>query len=300
MKKYPKVQQLSSKFHKTIFEDAVEITEKIDGSQFRFGLVDEHLECCSKGRTLDLNTTDKLFKPAIETCKNIFNKGIINKNYVFIGETLYKPNHNTLQYERVPKGNIALFAIYNYDTNAWLNYDAVSSFAEYLGIDVVNILFKGKIKRKDKKLWYDEMLKLKSMLGGCKIEGFVVKNLHQTSIVGEHLIPFMQGKYVSEAFKEIHQKGYKKNKMNSWGKYKESFRTEARWQKALQHLAEKGELKNEVKDIGFIIKEVMKDIEEECGDEIKQKMWDLFSKDFMKSAILGLPEWYKNKLMGEV
>ena len=126
-----------------------------------------------------------------------------------------------------------------------------------------------------------------------------MKNLNRTSIIGGRNTPFMHGKFVSEAFKELHS-SKKESKQNVWSAYKEQFRSEARWHKAFQHLRDDGLIIDEPKDIGAIIKEVMRDIEEECGDDIKAKMWDIFSKDLFKTAIYGLPEWYKRKLLEDM
>ena len=143
MKKYPKVQQLNSKFHVDIFNEEIEVSEKLDGSQFRFCIVNDGLECCSKGKTLDLETSDKIFKPAIATCKKIVEKKLIDKAFIYIGETLCKPKHNALSYDEVPKGNIALFAIYDIITASWVSHNIIEDEADRLGIDVVPLLFKG-------------------------------------------------------------------------------------------------------------------------------------------------------------
>ena len=77
----------------------------------------------------------------------------------------------------------------------------------------------------------------------------------------------------------------------------ERFKTEARWEKALIHLKEKGELENSVRDIGKLIKEVQKDIKEEESEYIKNHLYKIFIKDILQTAIRGLPEWYKNQLL---
>ena len=219
LKKYPKVQQLGSRYTKNIYEDEVEISEKLDGSQFRWGLVDGHLVCCSKGAVIDIDKPDGLFKPAVEHCKSI--ESNLEEGFVYIGETLSKPKHNTLKYNRVPKNNIALFAVYGISKDRWLSHSNIITIADKLHVDYVKLLFNG-IVASEKVLewtnWYDKLLDNKSQLGGSKIEGFVVKNLHREVMVGDIPIPFIQGKFVSERFKEKHGATYK-NKFSNKGQW---------------------------------------------------------------------------------
>lgn len=44
-------------------------------------------------------------------------------------------------------------------------------------------------------------------------------------------------------------------------------------------------------------REVHKDLEEECADEIKELLYKWAVKDIKRSVIKGLPEWYKEKLL---
>lgn len=71
---------------------------------------------------------------------------------------------------------------------------------------------------------------------------------------------------------------------------------EARWEKALIHLKEKGELENSPRDIGKLFKEVSEDIDAECVDYCKEKLWDWGKKTIKKGILYGLPDWYKDKL----
>ena len=103
---------------------------------------------------------------------------------------------------------------------------------------------------------------------------------------------------MSEAFKEKHQSWGKENTgKGKWETFKESFRTEARWNKAVQHLRDNGELENAPRDIGVLIKEVHRDIQEEEMDEIKKFLWDELGKDLLRKSTAGFPEWYKEKLL---
>lgn len=76
----------------------------------------------------------------------------------------------------------------------------------------------------------------------------------------------------------------------------EKYQTPARWQKAVQHLAERGELDNSPKDIGVLLKEVSLDVKKECEDEIKQALFDHAWKNISRGIVAGLPDWYKQEL----
>ena len=81
---------------------------------------------------------------------------------------------------------------------------------------------------------------------------------------------------------------------------KESCRTEARWNKALQHLKERGEIVNEMKDLAKIAPEAVHDLEEEEKETIKNELWKLYGKSIIQYSVKGLPEWYKKLLMENV
>ena len=112
----------------------------------------------------------------------------------------------------------------------------------------------------------------------------------------------MCAKFVSEKFKEkMGQKAQKRKGLTSYNTLKNQYQTEARWQKAVQHLRDAGKLLGEPKDIGPLMKEVNRDITEECKDEIMHELWACFRKDITKHATIGLPEWYKMQLAkGEI
>ena len=107
------------------------------------------------------------------------------------------------------------------------------------------------------------------------------------------------GKYVSERFRERHATDWKKSHtpQGRWEAFKESFRSEARWEKAVQHLAERGELENDLRDIGKLIKKTKSDIKTEEIDTIKNFLWREFGDEVLRKSIAGLPEWYKRKLL---
>lgn len=128
-------------------------------------------------------------------------------------------------------------------------------------------------------------------------EGVVIKNYSQHTSIGDPTI--CCGKYVRESFKERHKKEWK-TEGDSVQAFIDSFRNEARWNKAVQHLRDKGELENSPRDIGKVIKEIQVDIVEEEKEEIKEFFYKHFSKRIFRKATAGVAEWYKDKLLGKV
>jgi hypothetical protein len=169
-------------------------------------------------------------------------------------------------------------------------------YADMLDIEHVPVLFHGKINSVSD---LTGVLETKSVLGGVNIEGVVVKNYHRQFLLGGQPMPLMAGKFVQETFKEVHKNrwGTEEKGKNRLDVFFESFRTPARWEKAVQHLQEKGELANEPRDIGKLFKEVHTDIEAEEKEAIKDFLWKEYNGELKRRATDGMAEWYKNRLM---
>jgi len=289
---YPKIFTIGTDYIRDIFNGEVEITEKIDGSQFGFGNIDGEIFIRSKSKQLFPEAPEKMFSIGIEYISKI--KHYIPKGYGFYCEYLQKPKHNLLSYGRVPQNNLILFGVVDIKRQKF--QDNIEEFAKILGIEHVPILYKGIISSPESLL---ELLKTESILGNCTIEGVVVKNYNIPFLLGGQPIPLMSGKFVSEAFKEKHKIDWKENKTTkgSWEKLLESYRTEARWMKSIQHLRDSGELENQPRDIGKLIKEITRDLEEEEIDSIKNDLYTLFIKDIKRKSTAGFPEFYKEYLL---
>jgi hypothetical protein len=237
-----------------------------------------------------------LFKQAVEFIEA--NQDKLPDNTVFYCEYLQNPGHNTLRYERIPKNHLALFAISDNTEKFISSYNELKAWADKLDIDVVPLIYKGVIESADKIM---EFLGTISYLGASNIEGVVVKNYNKSFLLGGQPIPLMSGKFVSETFKETNREGWAKENTSrgKWETFKLGFRTEARWQKAVQHLKEKSELENSPRDIGKLIAEVKKDIREEEENTIKDFLFKEFGDEILRYSTGGLPEWYKEKLLKE-
>jgi len=294
IKPYPKIFALGTSYVQDIFSGSVEVTEKLDGSQFGFGKINGELHFRSKGRELHPEVLDKMFKPPIDYITSV--SSVLPDNTVFYGEILNKPKHNVLTYDRTPKNNIALFGCCDASSHTLFScYDTLLKWAIMFDVDAAPLIYEGSLKT------YLDVMNLMdrdSYLGGTKVEGLVVKNYTQAFLLGGQPIPFMAGKLVSERFKEV-AKGWSKDNTSKgkWTTFVESFKTEARWEKAVQHLRDNGKLTVSLKDIGPIIKEAQTDIAAEEKENIKDFLWNNFGHDIIRNATAGIPQWWKEKLL---
>jgi hypothetical protein len=280
----------------------VEVTEKVDGSQFVFGLGDDGaLTIRSKGQVLDAENVPGMFLSGYRYVLGLHEQNRLVPGVTCWCEYLDKPKHNTIAYERTPTNGLMLFGA---AVGGEFLDDAGErqGLADALGIDAAPVLETGSVPPSlDVPAWLDKLLDTDSYLGGSKIEGVVIKNYARTVMVGDVALPLVSGKYVSEAFKERHQKRWRSEETRGgrWASVMASFRTEARWEKAVQHLRDDGRLTDAPQDIGMLIKEVVRDITDECEADIRDALWREFKGELFKESTRGLPEWYKRRLAGE-
>jgi len=215
----------------------------------------------------------------------------LHPGWIYRAEYLQKPKHNTIAYDRVPKQHLIIFDICP-GLEEYLSYEEKADEAERLGLECVPYYGGVCVTSMDE---LKELLKTQSILGGSTVEGLVFKNYRRFGRDGKALM----GKFVSEEFKERNIKDFAER--NPHGKdiiqmIGQSLRTEARWKKAIQHLAERGELLNEPRDIGALLKEINKDIRAEEADAIKEQLFGWAWKNLARMATAGFPEWYKELL----
>lgn len=271
----------------------VVIQEKVDGSQFKFGLNESGILCIASKSQDITNHNEKMFDNGVAFVKSIESVLLENdlKDTYFYGEYLEKPRHNVLKYNRIPRNHIVIFDVFQ--NGQWLDRERVESLCYFLGLEVVPELYRGEATIDTIK----ELLTFESFLGGEIIEGVVIKNYNETVVLGGQAFALFT-KFVREAYKERHgamdneQKG--KNTVET---YINSFNSQARWDKALMRLKEKGLLLGESKDIAALIGEVQEDIRTEDLEDIKKFFFNQFIGQIMRRSIQGLPEWYKNKLL---
>lgn len=286
---YASIYALGHAAIKELFLDPVVIEEKIDGSQFSFGVYNGELSCRSKGKDQSPDYPDKMFSKGIEAVRKV--EKLLQPNCTYRAEYLATPKHNTLAYDRTPKNHLIIFDI---DTGLedYMSFKERQAEAERLGFETVPVLKTGNFETCESLL---TLLETPSCLGNTNIEGIVIKNYYR---FGRDKKPLM-GKYVSEKFKEKHEKDWK-GRHESGTSIKfiigQSLCTEARWHKSIQHLRESGQLTNSPKDIGSLLKEISKDVLKECEDEIKDALFKWAWKDISRMLTRGFPEWYKEQL----
>lgn len=288
---YPTVFNLGHKAIEGIFDGMVEVQEKVDGSQFSFGIRNDKLVMRSKRVELELGGNHGMFTPITDYIETIIDR--LTPGWVYRGEFLSKPKHNVLRYERIPSNHLVLFDIDMTGQQCYVNRDTLTTEAEKLGFDAIPELRRGVVDSVTDLLSF---LERTSFLGGSLIEGVVVKRRDLFTMEKKIAI----GKYVSEGFKEVHHKEWKvTTRADIVDQLQARYKTEARWDKAVIHLKEEGRLDDSPRDIGPLIREVVADIEKEEKDAIKDELWKYFWPRINKGLTSGLPEWYKEKLLKE-
>jgi hypothetical protein len=293
---YPKIFTIGSPYIPHLFKGSAEVTEKIDGSQFTFGLDGQkNVLLRSKGKDIYIDDPEKMFQKAIDYVVSIGEK--IKKQFppetYFYTEFLSKPKHNVLPYERIPRNHLMMFAAY-FAGIGFVDYKKLKELSAMLDIEAVPLLFEGEINNVEE---LKHLLELESGLGGEIVEGIVVKNYTQTVFIADQVFPSL-GKFVREQFKERHKKEWKiKEGKGKWQTFLESFRTDARFRKAVQHLTEKGELAYTPSDIGKLMVELKKDVIDEEKEAIKEELYTFFIDEILRKTTAGFPQWYKEQLL---
>lgn len=288
---YPKVMTLGSYLTERALIGKVSIQEKVDGSQFRFGIAhDGGVVMGSHHNKLHREVPEGMFKEAVDYVLSI--EPIISTyswGTYFFAEYLRSPHHNTLTYSRFPKNHLVLFDCYT--DGKWSDYDELTKCAVDLQIDVIPRLGERETNIDEVKSYLD----LLSYLGGTTIEGVVIKNYAENINVGGNVWPVFT-KYVNPIFREKNIDAWKEKK-GGIDEFIVSFKSEARWNKAIQASREAGTLVNEPKDIGPLIKQIQGDIEGEEKDNIKEWLYNHYHNDIIRISIAGFPEFYKEQLL---
>lgn len=293
MNSYPKVYNVGHPALDGFFSSAkIQVEEKVDGSQLSFGVFDGELCARSKGKEIPVDAPEKMFAAGIGTARDI--QHLLTPGWAYRCEYLQKPKHNALAYDRRPERYVVLFDI-NTEPERYISRAELEHEADRLDLDIVPILYEGQISTVED---VKKLLETKSFLGGQLVEGLVFKR-RGNPLWGRDGKPLI-AKHVSEAFKETHKREWTRNnpkRDDIVAMLIHQYRTEARWHKAVQHMRDNGQLENEPRDIGQLIKEVQADIKDECVDEIKESLFKHFGPHILRGAIRGLPEWYKERLL---
>jgi len=293
---YPSIYNIGHAAIADLLKGPVIVEEKVDGSQFSFRLNPEtgEVECRSKGAQLNIVAPEPLFSKAVQTAISL--KDWLVPGFTYRGEYLSGPSHNALCYSRVPANHIMGFDI-NTGPEVYMTKEEKRETFQSLGLECVPILFTGVIEDVNH---FRNLLETESVLGGQKIEGVVVKPVNYDLFGKDKKVLF--GKFVSESFREVNAKAWETEHRTKGSQeiliiLRDAYGTQARWQKAVQHLKERGLIQNDPRDIGELMKEVPEDIAKECTDEIKEKLFAWAWPQLRRGFVRGLPEWYKEELL---
>ncbi len=301
MKSYPKVYGLSHQSVKELLKGDMVVQEKVDGSQISFGVYptnyldgemeqEYELRIKSKNKMIDLKDPG-MFGLAVEALTAI--EQVLTPCWTYCGEYIAKPKHNTLTYGCVPPRNVIIYDIDMGDED-FLDFGAVRQETDRLNmacVPTLGVLPPGAIKAEWLEAWMDR----ESVLGGCKIEGIVIKGYGRYGRDGKT----MMAKIVSQEFKERNSANWKAanpTKNDVIELLKQEYATEARWLKSIQAARDDGTLNDNTTDIGPLIRRIQDDILLECGDEIKERLFKQAWPQIRRGLAAGFPEWYKARL----
>lgn len=276
---YPKVYNLGHRDIADLFLGPVVVQEKVDGSQFSFGVVGGVLHARTHHNALNVAAPGGMFESALVTIRGLQPKLLLD--HVYFGEYLSKPKHNALAYDRVPSGHVILFDVQDTASGQYLPPGDVAREAEALGLESVPVLYTGLSATESLVTFANRV----SILGGQEIEGVVIKNYARG----------LMGKYVTSRFRELRHEHPAKN-TGGMESLVARYATKARWQKAVIHLEEQGLLQHAPEDIKNLLTEVGKDVINECGEEIRAALWEHWWPQIRRGIARGLPEWYKEQL----
>jgi hypothetical protein len=294
---YPSSFNIHHRAVRDLLDGEILAEEKIDGSQFSFGVFDgpaeeNWLKCKSKGAIVNAETPPAMFGRAVAAIKERMQ--FLHPGWTYRGEVLDKPKHNALTYARVPKGHIILFDV-NCGEESYLSYDEKEIEAERIGFEVVPLLFRGAGATVE---GLTALLQRESVLGGTLIEGVVVKPALYDRFGLDKKV--LIAKLVSDRFKEI--AGGEWKKANPTGKdilamLGERYGTPARYAKTVQHLRDDDKLTNSVKDIGPLLKELQTDILKECEEDMKEQLYAWAAPHVRRLSSREFVSWYKKEVL---
>jgi len=297
----PKIYTAGVRQNVSIFRGPVVVEEKYDGSQFTFGLVPnaagDRYDLVARSKSVQLDPADLgMFNQAYDTALKLMVENKLIPGWTYCCEYLSKPKHNVLQYARVPAGFLVLYdiRITDYTTARFATPDEKISEAIKLGIEPVKVIATGEYFS-----FQDAWLTAGSSLGNGNIEGVVIKNYGQPH--DERPNWPMTAKVVNAQFKEKMQCKPRNPKPGA-GEIVQSIinslRTEPRWLKAIHHLRDAGQLINDCKDIGPLVKEIQRDVLTEESEWIKAKLFEEFSAEISRGVVNGFAQYYKDILAG--
>ena len=289
---YPSIFNLGHFALDKLFEGPVVIEEKVDGSQFSFGIFDGLVRVRSKGQEWAWDAPNGMFGRAVQSVLD--RKHLLQDGWTYRGEYLQKPKHNTLGYTRIPEGHIIIFDVNTGHERYMTRYAEKCAEAERIGLECVPLVFDGEFAGGAGE--FRQMIDRESLLGGVKVEGVVIKNYAQLAPDKKVLM----GKHVSEDFREIHKKEWKSSNPSSKDILQhigDTLNSEGRWVKTVHRLRDEGCLTDSPTDIGLLMKELQHDLDKEVQEYVSEELMRWGYPAIKRIASRGFAEWYKQRLI---
>jgi hypothetical protein len=271
MIKYTDIERLGSEENESIFvypEDELIIEEKIDGGNSSFFIEDGLIHMCSRNRDLTTDRDEKTFSNQRKYLYHILNGKELNPDYIYYGEWGMK---HTLTYDSLPGFvgfDIRVKTSIDGKAGDFLSYDAMKKEYDRLGIEIVPLLDRIKVKDFLKKK--PEEYIIKSKYGNTLMEGIVIKNYERKNVWGRQIF----AKIVREEFKEQNKATFGKIKLdtnNDAQKIVDQFATNARIRKNILKLVNEGGNSLDTKLMQYLPIQVIEDIFKEETSTILKK-----------------------------
>jgi hypothetical protein len=310
MKKYPKVRSVGHREVGHLLPSPwVVVQEKVDGSNFSFGIGKYGiLHCASHHQDLSWADPNPMFAEVMRYVRSI--ESLLVPEVIYRCEMVTKPRQNQLTYLSAAQNGLVLFDVEMMDdalrplelvlpcvefpVEGAPPFPHLAEIANKLGIDCTREIYHGPMTLEDLTQWWPGWQTTASFLGGCDMEGVVVKDIARSTPEGGRL----QAKLVRPEFKEQQRHQGGATKQLGVEHFGVAFGGPERWRKAVQRLREGGLIVGGPEDIGGLIREVRDDVYAEASDEIKARLWEKFRKEILAGSTRGLAEWYKDFLIG--
>lgn len=234
--KYPKIYTLGSPENEGMLNNIVVCESKIDGANFRCRYLPEEdrLVFGSRNQTLvNPGPTSwkavRSYQKAFELYKDKFIPGVI-----YYSESMQK---HTLQYDNIP--DTIGYDVYDIEREEFYNWKAAKAAFEQIGIPFINVHF----EKPGSEVTVEELKQLIKTSPYRKEgdEGIVLKCYSKKNVFGRPLF----AKIVDDLFKEENKKVFRGGlPIASNDEYEviDRYLTDARFNKAIMHLKEQGEV----------------------------------------------------------
>jgi len=233
--KYPKIFTLGSPETEGILNEVIVCQSKIDGANFRCRFIPEEEKLIFGSRSQILSNANPNEWKAIRSYLKSFelSRDKFLPNVIYFSESMQK---HTLFYESVP--DTIGYDVFDIERQEFYNWKAAKEAFENIGIPFINIHF----EKHGKDVTIEELKGLikKSPYREAGDEGIVLKCYNKKNIFGRPLF----AKIVDELFKEENKRIFKTEiPSTSTNEFEviDRYLTEARFQKAITQLSERGE-----------------------------------------------------------